>query len=145
MIHSANKGLSSPIHNWYLVTIQTRWWQFVLQTCSPPGLVLSLSPGLGSISDGVPSPGAAFYRPASRTSPHYRPASRTSPPCNDLLMAMTNSQGKIEFSSISCKTNPRTCLFYLTNHQLRAINVLNFAIEKRIILKFPKSHIYSFS
>jgi len=76
------------------------------QTCSPPGLVLSLSPGLGSISDGVPSPGAAFYRPSSRTSPHYRPASRTSPParlatsspCNDLLMAMTNSQ---DLSSIS--------------------------------------------
>ena len=72
-----------------------------LQTCSPPGLVLSLSPGLGTLSDGVPSPGAAFYRPASRTSPHYRPASRASPPrhntsspCNDLLMAMTNSQGE---------------------------------------------------
>ena len=74
-----------------------------LQTCSPPALVLSLSPGLGSISDGVPSPGAGFYRPSSRTSPHFRPASRTphsppsrlgtSSPCNDLLMAMTNSQG----------------------------------------------------
>ena len=76
----------------------------LLQTCSPPGLVLSLSPGLGSISDGVPSPGA-FYRPASRTSPLYRPASRTSPPsrlgtsspCNDLLMAMTNSPGEETF------------------------------------------------
>ena len=74
----------------------------IFQTCSPPGLVLSLSPGLGSISDGVPSPGAAFYRPSSRTSPLYRPASRTSPPsrlatsspCNDLLMAMTNSPGE---------------------------------------------------
>ncbi|XP_023338076.1 leucine-rich repeat extensin-like protein 5 [Eurytemora carolleeae] len=70
------------------------------QGCSPPGLVLSLSPGLGSISDGVPSPG--YYRPASRTSPIFRPASRTSPParagpspCNDLLMAMTNSQGDL--------------------------------------------------
>ena len=76
----------------------------LLQTCSPPGagLVLSLSPGLGSISDGVPSPGLpGYFRPSSRTSPHYRPASRTSPPsrlatsspCNDLLMAMTNNQG----------------------------------------------------
>ena len=75
----------------------------MFQTCSPPGLVLSLSPGLGSISDGVPSPGAAFYRPSSRTSPLFRPSSRTSPPsrhgtsspCNDLLMAMTNSPGEI--------------------------------------------------
>ena len=36
---------------------------FIFQSYSPPGLVLSLSPGLGSISDGVPSPGYYRYSP----------------------------------------------------------------------------------
>ena len=95
--------IAKPIpSNEHFLSMFTFDWSSVFQTCSPPGLVLSLSPGLGSLSDGVPSPGAAFYRPASRTSPLYRPASRTSPPsrlgtsspCNDLLMAMTNSPGE---------------------------------------------------
>lgn len=83
------------------------------QRCSPPTLVLSLSPGLGP--DGLPSPGGYFSHPAasgtsatasptlSATAPtasfvcnsppllNGSPMSHRSSPCNEVLMAMRSN------------------------------------------------------